>query len=167
VVPLVCNHLGRAEDVRPSFNCLPKSWKPGRVRHAPWPGASALQLSVCHLLRFPTSSLLCLGGSVVRIGRLRVVAPFAGEVLPVGHRAPPRGTAGVGEVACVSLIIEPTVEIRIWRTPSQDGYDSLDHDRTGFVRSVLFKTVAIRSRVEDLRSVPVRFDEDLISSVQT
>jgi hypothetical protein len=50
VVPLVCNHLGRAEDVRPSFNCSPKSWKPGRVRHAPWPGASALQLSVCHLL---------------------------------------------------------------------------------------------------------------------
>jgi hypothetical protein len=85
----------------------------------------------------------------------------------VGRRAPPRGNAGVGEVACVPLIIEPMVEIRISRTPSQDGYDSLDRDRTGFVRSTIFKMVAIRSRSEDLCSVPIRFDEDLISSVQT
>jgi hypothetical protein len=46
VVLLVRNHLGRAEDVRPSFNCSSMSWKPGRVRRAPWPGVSALQLSV-------------------------------------------------------------------------------------------------------------------------
>ena len=30
VVPLVRNHLGRAEDVRPFLNCSPTPWSPGR-----------------------------------------------------------------------------------------------------------------------------------------
>jgi hypothetical protein len=94
------------------------------------------------------------------------VASLAGEALP-GRRASSQSAARVGEVARVPLIIKPTIEIRIWHNPSHGGYDPLDHDRADGGRSALFKTVVVGSRSEDLHSVPIQFNEDLISSVRT
>jgi hypothetical protein len=47
------------------------------------------------------------------------------------------------------------LRLELGDTPSHEGYDWLDRDRTGFVRSALFKSVAIRSRSEDHCCVPV------------